>query len=135
MATIPDADKHALTPQQQAAADALAAGATITDAADAVGVTRQTVSEWANHHPGFRAEMNARRWELWNGATDRLRLMIPKALDAVAAALDAGSVPAALGVLKLVGLQDRPGVIGPNNPALIAARDADAALMAKVAWG
>jgi len=124
MATNPDKYKK-LTPQQMAAAEALAAGASITDAANAVGVTRQTASEWTNRHPGLRAEMKKRRWELWDDATYRLRLMIPKALDA-------GSVPAALGVLKLAGLQDRPGVIAPNNPALVAGQDACADIFNRV---
>jgi hypothetical protein len=39
-----DADT-ALTPQQEAAADLLATGKTVTDTAEAIGVTRQTVSE------------------------------------------------------------------------------------------
>jgi DNA-binding NarL/FixJ family response regulator len=57
-ATNPDASEEwALTPQQEAAVDLLATGRTVTDTADAVGVARQTVSEWVNQHYGFRAAL------------------------------------------------------------------------------
>ena len=36
-------------------------GTSITEAAQRAGVTRQTVSEWCNHHDGFRAELATRR--------------------------------------------------------------------------
>lgn len=39
------------------AAEALITGSTTTEAAKAAGVTRQTVSRWANHDPEFRALM------------------------------------------------------------------------------
>ena len=39
-------DTVALTPQQEAAADLLAVGRTVTEVAAQVGVARQTVSEW-----------------------------------------------------------------------------------------
>jgi DNA-binding LacI/PurR family transcriptional regulator len=35
--------------------------ATITEAAQAAGVTRQTVSELCNHHEAFQAEQSERR--------------------------------------------------------------------------
>lgn len=99
------ADTAELTPQQQAAADALAAGSTVTEAAAAVNVSRQTVSEWLHHDHGFRVELNRRRAELWASSSDRLRALLPKALDVVAAALDGyRPLPAALAVLKAVGL-------------------------------
>lgn len=47
----------ALTPQQEAAADLLATGKTVTDTAEAIGVTRQTVSEWLHYNPEFQAAL------------------------------------------------------------------------------
>ncbi len=70
-----------LTPQQETAADLLAFGATVTDAAATVKVSRQTVSEWLNHHAGFQAVLNARRRELFAENQERLRSLIPKALE------------------------------------------------------
>jgi transposase-like protein len=65
-ATNPDteADRWALNPQQEAAVALLAAGTTVTDAAEAIGVARQTVSEWLHHHHGFKAALNRRREEV-----------------------------------------------------------------------
>ena len=71
--TNPDTPDWTLTPQQETAVDLLASGKTVTDTATAVEVTRQTVSEWLNHHPGFQAALNSRRQELWAGMTDALR--------------------------------------------------------------
>ena len=79
--TNPDTLDWTLTPQQETAVDLLASGKTVTDTATAIEVTRQTVSEWLNHHPGFQAALNSRRQELWAGVSDTLRGLLPKALD------------------------------------------------------
>ena len=63
--------------------DLLASGKSITDSATAVEVTRQTVSEWPHHYSGFQAALNSRRQELWEGMTDTLRGLLPKALALV----------------------------------------------------
>lgn len=47
-------EQWALTPQQEMAVDLLATGKTVTDTAAALSVSRQTVSEWLNRHPGFK---------------------------------------------------------------------------------
>ena len=76
-----------LAPQQETAADLLAFGATVTDAAATVKVSRQTVSEWLNHHAGFQAVLNARRRELFAENQERLRSLIPKALETLEGSL------------------------------------------------
>lgn len=115
-ATKPDkAEQWALTPQQETAVDLLATGKTITDTAAAVEVSRQTVSEWLNHHCGFQAALNSRRQELWAGMTDRLRSLLPKALDVVERELDGGDPSAAVHVLKACGLYGMPAPSGPTE--------------------
>jgi hypothetical protein len=105
-----------LTPQQAAAVDLLATGRTVTEAAEQVGVVRQTVSEWLNQHYGFRVELNKRRQELWAGASDRLRALLPKALDTVEGALEGKDpLPAALAVLKATGLHGLGAPSGATN--------------------
>lgn len=106
----------ALTPQQQLAVDLLATGTNITTAAETVGVSRQTVSEWKNQHLGFQAALNAKRHELWDAMSDRLRNLLPKALDVVEAEL-AGDhrLQAALQVLKAAGLYNVPTPDGPTE--------------------
>ena len=57
---LPDDFRH-LTPQQLTAIERLLLGATITEAAQAALVSRQTVSEWRNHHWPFQTEPFKRR--------------------------------------------------------------------------
>jgi hypothetical protein len=96
-----------LSGQQLKAVDMLATGVTITGAAEAVGVSRQTVSEWANKDSNFRAALNKRRAELWTEQTDRVRALLPQAVDRIERALaldDGDSLRAALALLKLAGV-------------------------------
>ena len=112
--TNPDTPDWTLTPQQETAVDLLASGKTVTDTAQAIEVTRQTVSEWLNHHPGFQATLNSRRRELWEGMTDTLRGLLPKALDVLARELAGETpLPAAVHVLKACGLY---GMLPPRGP-------------------
>jgi hypothetical protein len=112
--TNPDTPDWILSPQQETAVDLLASGKTITDTAQAVEVTRQTVSEWLNHHPGFQAALNSRRQELWAGMTDVLRGLLPKALEVLKRELEGETpLPAAVHVLKACGLY---GMLPPRGP-------------------
>jgi hypothetical protein len=120
--TNPDTPDWTLTPQQEMAVDLLTSGKTVTDTATAVEVTRQTVSEWLNHHPGFQAALNQRRQELWADITEGLRALLPRAVAVVAQALE-GEEPlaTAIHVLKCCGLY---GTLlapsGPTDPQAIA---------------
>jgi len=110
-----------LSPQQETAADLLASGKTVTDTAQAIDVTRQTVSEWLNHHPGFEAALNRRRQELWGGMTDTLRGLLPKALEVLKGELEGEQpLPAAVHVLKACGLYGLPIPTGATDPQTIA---------------
>lgn len=79
--------KSELTPAQLTAVDCLALGATITDAAKSAKVSRQTVSEWLNQYPNFQVALNLRRRELWEEQKDRLRGLMPRALERIEKAL------------------------------------------------
>ncbi len=99
-----------LTPQQETAVDLLAFGATITDAAATVKVSRQTVSEWRNHHAGFQAVLNARRRELFAENQERLRSLVPKALETLEGSLgdERQAMATAVHILKAAGLYGLP---------------------------
>jgi hypothetical protein len=114
--TNPDIPDWTLTPQQETAVDLLASGKTVTDTATAVEVTRQTVSEWLHHHPGFQAALNSRRQELWVGMTDTLQGLLPKAPEVLARELE-GEHPlaAAVHVLKACGLYGLVTLLGPTK--------------------
>ena len=113
MPTIPDTEKVCLTAQQELAVDLLATGKTITEAANALGVTRQTVSEWRNQNPVFEAALNERREELWSGMIDRLRALLPKTLSVLEQAIDRGDIRATIAVLRAAGLHGLSAPAGP----------------------
>ena len=127
MATKRDRTRQAhpadgLSVAQLAAVDALLSGATDAAAADAAGVARQTVSGWKHHHPAVVAALNAGRRDLWERSADRLRGLVPKAIDMLEAAL-ANPLPdprTALDVLRLAGLADRGAPLGTVGPATVA---------------
>src|ERR1700677_4187802 len=121
--TNPDVSKWELTPQQEAAVDLLALGRSITDVAKEVGVARQTLSLWRNKQPVFQAAFNLRRRELWDAASERLRTLVPGALDVLESAVANGDLRAALGVLKAAGLHGLEPPEGPIEP-----EDADTAM-------
>jgi hypothetical protein len=75
-----------------------------------VKVSRQTVSEWLHHNPAFQAALNARRQELWTGHVERLRSLVPKAMDALEVAVsdEKQGVAAAVHILKAAGLYGLP---------------------------
>lgn len=88
------------TPTQDIAIDVLASGGTTADAAEAADVSRQTVSKWRNHHPGFQAALNLRRRDLNQERADRIRDLDAQALATVATAIDNGDIAAALAWVK-----------------------------------
>ena len=79
-------------------------------------MNRQTISQWRNGHAGFQAAFNQRRHELWEAVSERLRTLLPAALDVVERAIASGDLKAALGVLKAVGLHDLGPPDGPCHP-------------------
>ena len=74
-------DSRRLSPQQQTALKQLLVGASITGAAQAAGVTRQTVSEWCNHHDAFQAELSERRSSALRGVQQQLEEAALLAVD------------------------------------------------------
>ena len=103
-----------LSPQQETALGLFLAGRTVTEVAEEIGVCRQTVSLWLNQDPLFRATLNARRRELWAGAADQLRALLPQAVEALADALQGPDRLRAAGIiLKATGLADMGPPVGP----------------------
>ncbi|HVA46106.1 MAG TPA: hypothetical protein VNH11_07005 [Pirellulales bacterium] len=107
--------KHALTIEQQNAIDLLATGKTDLETAEAVGVRRGTVAKWRLHDPHFQAALNARRQEVFGAVADKLRSLAPKAVDALAAAMEGGNVSAAVAILKATALDKLARPAGPTD--------------------
>jgi hypothetical protein len=100
-----------LSAKQKRAITLLLAGSSITDAAKELGIGRQTISGWLNHHFGFKTALEAERQAIWQRSRDELMGLTGSALRVVRDHLDEGSLPAALGVIKAVGLGDRQLVL------------------------
>ena len=103
--TFARSNAHGLTLAQQSAVDLLAVGKNDTDTAGALGLNRVTVTRWRLYSPEFRAALAAQRAAVWGASADRLRALLPKALDALAEALEHAEdkVTVALAVLRLAG--------------------------------
>ena len=119
--TKPDKIRH-LSQEQMNSIEHLLQGKSDRAVAEAVSVSRQTVSEWKNHDPLFIAELNRQRSELWREAHQRLKSLANRALDVVELQLDSGDPKAALAASKyilqgtrLLGDTDLPRS-GPTTP-------------------
>jgi hypothetical protein len=114
-ATDPDSTSSSFTfsPQQETAVNLLAIGNTVTETAEKVGATRQTVSGWYNQNFAFRASVYSRRQELFRSQVDRLRSLLVKALSTLDIAMDKGDVNAAVAILKAAGLHNLQSPDGP----------------------
>ena len=114
-----------LTATQEKALLLLASGETVTATAEAVGVSRQTVSEWTNRDAEFIAALNSVRQEILDAGADRLRNMVGAALDAVEAGMNSEELSAkdraslGMALLKQVGLSERAGSTGNTDAASI----------------
>lgn len=114
-----EARKHReLSIEQQNAIDLLVMGQTDRAVAEAVEVGRVAVSRWRLYDPHFRAELNRRRLEIWGASRDRLRSLVPRALDRLEEALDEyNGWRVALRLVELAGLSDSgKNGIGPTDP-------------------
>jgi hypothetical protein len=127
-ATKPDITRHTLTLAQLNAVDLLVVGKTDQEAAEAVGVTRQTINGWRNANPWFQAALNARRQDLWGVSVDQLRALLPRAVAVLAEELDGGNdrVGVALSILRLGGVDRTKAsqkldtfLVGPTDPEAI----------------
>ena len=106
-----------LSEQQQAAVELLAAGKTDKQAAETLNLPAKRVAKWRLYDPVFQAALNACRAEVWQASFDRLRSMIPQALDTLAEELNRADNPdrckLALDILRLAKLPE----IAPHGPA------------------
>jgi DNA topoisomerase VI subunit B len=114
-ATRGDGSLHDLTGSQLAAVNALMAGGTHEDAAQAAGVHRVTVTRWVNHHPAFIAELNRARADLARRTRSKIVRVTKLAMEVVEASLEAGDQEAALKWLRIVPPSLTISVVGPTG--------------------
>lgn len=122
--SLPDSVTR-LTVRQLSAIDLLVEGKLDREVADAVGVSRETVTRWRNGHAAFQAELNRMRATVWQGSQDRVRSLAHEALETLAEAMREGDVRAAVAMVKIAGLQEavhQPD--GDSEPGVILWRQA-----------
>ena len=104
---------------QLSAIDLLVSGKNDKETAELLGLSRTAVTKWRLYDPVFQAALNQRRAEVWGAGIDRLRSLIPKALDALAEEVESKESPsrlkAAVEVLKLAQLSSGATGIGPTD--------------------
>ena len=87
---------YELEADQAAALDLLLAGQTVTAAAAAVGVTRETVSRWRNRDANFQAAYNAALQSAYDATAARLLDARARAVERLAALVDSKDEATAL---------------------------------------
>lgn len=97
-----------LTRRHQIAIELLVNGSTQEAAAVAGGVTRETVSRWVGHHPGFPAALNLYLGSLVADQAGRALRIRGKAYALVDEKLDGADLTTALAVLRVVSAPEIP---------------------------
>ncbi len=113
--------KRGLTMPQLNAIDLLASGKTDKETADLLKLSRTCVTKWRLYDPVFQAALNQLRAAVWGTGLDRLRSLIPKALDVLGEELEKPESPnrvkAAAEILRLAQLPaDALKTAGPTDP-------------------
>jgi hypothetical protein len=67
-------------------------------------MTRKTSRVWRRQHPVFMAELERRWAKGWRQPQERLRSLLSKAVENLAAAVEEGDVKASIEVLKAAGM-------------------------------
>ena len=114
-----------LTIEQQRAIDELVLGKSDQEVADSVGVHQVTVTKWRNYDAHFQAALNVRRRDVFSTSADRLRSLVPVAVEVLATELsnpeNSSRGQLALSVLKAIGMG--AGNIGPTTPDAVIERE------------
>ena len=107
---------HGLTAEQFNAVEHLLIGQTDAETAKGVGVSRETVTRWRLYDVAFQAHLEQRRRDVWAGAVDAVRAILPQAAQTIYGELRVGRNRGrlALDLLTRAGLMGKPysGALG-----------------------
>ena len=113
---------HGPTTEQLAAVELLVTGKTDRETAEAVGVARETVTSWRLYDARFQAELNKRRHDVFSSSADRLRALLPTALQVLEEELaniaNPNRAKLALDLIKTIGIPAEFG-LGPTDPEAV----------------
>ena len=109
-----------LNSNQIQAAQLLASGKSITDTAEEVGVSRQTIHDWQKNNYVFIAELNSLKLEIREAGRQALQSSIALAVDTINSIMsnsdnDLARLKAAHDILNRTGIF-KPESIGSINP-------------------
>lgn len=100
--------QHGPTIEQLNAIDLLVIGKTDKEVADVVGINRVTVTKWRNYDLDFQAELNKKRKEIWSSSIDRIRALVPLALERLEQEIeDKHGWKVALEIIKIAGIESQ----------------------------
>lgn len=100
--------QHGLTIDQLNAIDLLVIGKTDKEVAGIVGINRVTVTKWRNYDLDFQAELNKKRKEIWSSSIDRLRALVPLAIERLEQEIEnTHGWKVALEVIKIAGIESQ----------------------------
>ena len=116
-----------LTVEQETAVDLLLTGKSDREVAEIVGVSRWTIQQWRTGHPVVMATIEQRRAEVWGTTGERLRSLMAKAVDNLAAAVESGSLRASVELLKCTSMYGGVvNVLSETDPEKIIKAQAEA---------
>jgi len=132
-----------LTPAQLLALGELVAGQTDGKAAEAAEVDAAQVRTWRDFDPLFAAALNRQRAGQWEEQSDRLRALIPRAIDALGQCLDSEDPKTALAAARailtgagLLGGDLRPsGAIVADKVELEWQKERHVSVLDRMDWG
>ena len=107
--------KKSLSGTQQLVINALLSGKTDQEAANAAGVSRETVNRWRNQNPFFQSEMNRRQQEVWESYKIVLQALIGDALRTISRAVKDNPTIAMKLLQKCESLNEIEPPVGPTD--------------------
>ncbi|HSP17637.1 MAG TPA: hypothetical protein VLV78_23030 [Thermoanaerobaculia bacterium] len=96
----------AVSPAQLRAIEALVAGKSVVEAAEAAAVSRATLWRWTRKDVVFQAAYNACRKDAFEQARARISALASLAAETVEAAMRSGDARSAIAVLRGLGILD-----------------------------
>jgi DNA-binding CsgD family transcriptional regulator len=130
-ATAPTFKPRALTMTEQNAIDLLITGKSDGEVGEVLGLDRGTIWRYRHRNPIFMAELERRRAEVWRAPQERLRSLMSKAVENIAALVETGNYDASIDLLKITGMHGGlVNFIGEQDPAKLIEGIVDARIAA-----
>lgn len=126
--------EQGLTIEQLNAIDLLVLGQNDQEVANKVGVNRVTITKWRNYDIYFQAKLNKRRKEMWSSSLDKIRSLLPKAMERLEQEVDSKhGWKIALEIIKLMKIESNHiKNIGHDNADKILSEQAEKRLNDKL---